>query len=721
MLTVGESLGKRFVVSRAPDRTLAGAILELTEQGSGPVLAQVLADGPVEPAVIPRIRPALAAIPASRVLLRAKEIVFTHESVPLALYDRNGLVPISSRLPDLVAQQGPRRIVSWLIQCVAMIARDLSRVHDADAAHGAISPDLILCQGAGPVDMAILSGFGIGPIRVNGDPSKRTSPRQDLVDLTTALAELFKRASVSPEGGLAAKWMVLRHSSMHGEHPALASGTIFAEALLDLARMPVGDDVAPARAARPASVAPPKGAAPSKAPPPSAAPVPDVGDVAPARKRMSPGTKVAAGLGVVAVLGLGYVAFRLNRDLFFNTPHANHRARRAQAGARCPGEQIEHLEGLNSEQPVQQFEAVCASGGGRMVVVARSGTNLLVSGRTATRGQRWIPLPTPPGARAVELGNLYARPDAEWVAWRNSVGSPLALSRFDGHEAHNVDVQLPGWEGQRLQGVHLLQVSDRAAFVATTLVGEANSLAMLLEVALVASDRPRVIAWLLGAGSVDAAIPAERPSVLVHARAGSRHILTSVTIDVAQLSTQLAPASPLAPAGTPMPEGMLRRSTELSIDAAALAFTPLGATAVDGALGYAATSGDLGTGVDCASTSAGCVTPGAVVAAVFPAIGSPTAVPVTTSAWAEDIQMQDSGGFFVMAAATAGGAVTRHQVFDMPSSTAMPSPRPVSLGASGGHDARLLGCGAEAWMLSSTANGAGAVVTGIPMGCARVP
>ncbi len=100
-----------------------------------------------------------------------------------------------------------------------------------------------------------LSGFGIDAFARGNNPENAPSKRADLVALLNALQELFSVGGLSPEGGAAAKWLLLRTSAQHGEHPALASGASLSTALNEMAALRPDDG--PPRVVRAPTLAPP--------------------------------------------------------------------------------------------------------------------------------------------------------------------------------------------------------------------------------------------------------------------------------------------------------------------------------------------------------------------------------------------------------------------------------------------------------------------------------
>jgi len=239
LIAVGDPLGKRFTVSRAPEEERAGELFEVIDRDAAAVAAQLLGSTPSATEHLGDLRPVLGAVPSNSTLLRPREITMNRASLPIAIFGVAALVPLRQRLGEVVSALGKPGAVASLLTWFAAISTDLDRVHAAGICHGAIHQRYIACPVGGPVERGFLVGFGVDALaRRNGAPdAPAATPRKDLVDLLSALHDLFITQALSPEGGAAGKWTLLRHSSQHGEHPALASGTELGKTLTELAKL----------------------------------------------------------------------------------------------------------------------------------------------------------------------------------------------------------------------------------------------------------------------------------------------------------------------------------------------------------------------------------------------------------------------------------------------------------------------------------------------------
>lgn len=741
MLAAGEPLGKRYVVARAPEDNRAGTLLDLVDHGAAVIHAQILAESPMQPTVMAALRPVLSAVPASAALLRPREIVFTRESIPLSLFDRSGLAPLRDRVKELAVARGPLDTVTTLLGWVATIARELGRVHTAQVSHGAVTARVMLCNATGPVESCVLSGFGIGPLAAQGDTAKVLTPRQDLVDLIASLQELFVVGGVAPEGSLAAKWMLLRHSSQHGEHPALSSGAALAETLTEYIKLATEPEAA-RPTGRMATLAPPRqnaarvdpaqpsgGGAPSardtasersstrpapRTPLTATRPVPSARPAPAARSRVP---VVAGVVAAVALLG-GGAAFVLTRREPGDEPSRGGTSTRVRTrpapGSRCAGEPAQP-DGVRATARVGEYLATCSPDGGRMMLTARVGTRLVARARAPQRGQAWADAPAPDAPSVVELGDLLAQPQADWVAWRNGIGAPIGLARIDAHGALPVPVQLPGWDNVPLRGVYLLHVSDRAVYVATNAVYEAGAIAVLLEVALTPSPRPRVVSWFLGPGTVDAVIPGDHATVLFHthshgAGAVTQHALTAVTVDLAAVSSTRAPADPTSSMGGHLADAVFTRSAAQTLEGPVLVAAPRGARGAAGEATFLVTVGAVRTPESCASSTR-CVGPGAVSTVAFAGAAAPTLTAVAADAQGEDLLPGVGGALDALVLSEAPTAASVHKLVRVASPTGV-----TTLTAQGSPRARLLSCGDAPWMVYDVERPS-ALITALPLDC----
>ncbi|MEZ4408021.1 MAG: hypothetical protein R3A52_16330 [Polyangiales bacterium] len=738
MITVGEPLGKRYVVSKAPEDSRAGALFEVIDRGAAAVIAQLLADGPVAPEMVGAVGPELLKVPPNGALVRPRELTLTRARVPVAIIDKPGLVPVRDRVAELVTALGAAPAAATLFRWFAAMALDLGRVHEAGVTHGAISLRLVIANAYGPLSGCQLSGFGVGGILRRLDPSLTHTPRQDLVALLNALQEVFATAGVQPEGSAAAKWMLLRHSAQHGEHPALASGESLSKTLEEFAGLATEE---PERASRPSTVPPPRDPRrATMAPPPRAGgaaqrpersgsmrppsggeratttgrtterrPTQQGGKAAPppppkpSRAPLIVGALVVIGAGAAAVA----FAYRQRKRPQDPAPMGSVRLR-APGGAplRCPREAGEAIQTVAGGGAVGEFDAVCGRDD-KIVVAWRAGTGLAAASRASTRGaalERYTPTAV---QGAVELGPLLVQPDGVWAAWRNGVGAPLGFARVDTRSAIPRPVALAGWDDVPLQGVWPLKVTPSVAWAVMNVVSEGGSHAVLVEAAMGAGgNRPPAITWYLGPGAVRATIPGDTSTLLFHQRVApavgsgpARHALNVLRVNLGSVGALRPPPQATSVRGANLPDAITRRSPTMYLDGEELSAVPRGVAAPDNYQSFAVTIGQR-TLPDACPAPGRCVSPGVVWVVAFPDQGDGVPVPAARNALAEDLMRGDDGTVRVLtySPAPSATATATRRLVTVPNPLAPPTGEGAAVRGTGLPRARLLSCGPEPWV-----------------------
>lgn len=735
MIEVGESLGNRYKVAKAPEELRLGAVFELSDRGVALVLGQVLAEEAVPPAMVQEVRGDLTVVPAMPTILKPRDIALTARGVPVGVLERPGLVRLRDRLAALPPEQ-KAGLATTLLRATATIASDLAMIHQSGQVHGAIHVGALLCNSVGEVTGALLTGFGVTSFaRRLGKLAKEPSARGDLVDLLGALHDLFLVAGVQPDGGAAAKWTLLRHAAQHGEHPALASGNALATQLNEIASIAVADE-------RPRPSRMPTMNAPSRRPgtpidvptagtgrantlpptsrrtlPPSGRGSVSVGARAepprPRRWRFSVGILVG-GLAVIGLLGSAAAYFIWDARTNVGSGRLVQPRRAVVARAACVGEPAEGPTSMELAAAPAEFDAVC--GEGRLLVAARSGTQLQLAQRGGARGQRFSE-PLRVGDGVVELGTLLPGTGAAWVSWRNGVGAPFAFARIDAHGATVTQVPLQGWDNVAVRGAALLHVDARSAWLVTTVIADAGSHAVLVEAGL--GERPRLATWFLDRGVAVAHTAGPNPTVLMDLGAAGGHQLTAVSLDLAALGAlptqgttvrgaDLPPAAPNRPAA-------VSRSGPLSVDGEVLVASAHGVTSGGGARAFLVTTGGPRPAESCVAPNR-CVAPGDVFVLSFPASGTGQAVRVAQHAWGEDLRVAE--GERVEAITRAAGPSDAPQSFrtstgvDLARGEVSPGR---SLDASGTPRARLVACGEDVWVVQDAS--ASARVSATPLTC----
>ncbi len=713
MIEVGESLGNRYRVANAPEALRPGVVFEIADRSGATVLGQVLADGAVTPAMVQEVRGDLSVIPAMPTVLKPREIALSAAGVPVGVLERPGLVRLRDRLQGLDAEQ-KKPVANALLRAFATLASDVAMLHQSGQLHGAISSGVMLGPATGEIQGALLSGFGVVSFaRRLGKLTAAPTARGDLVDLLGALHDLFLVAGVQPDGGAAAKWTLLRHAAMHGEHPALASGNALATQLNELAAMPASDERAPRPSRMPTIGAPmrPRSSVVPSEPSAGASATMRPPSTTTTRKTIPPSGKgsvraepprlkrwnfsagiLVGGLGVIALFGSAAAYYvwdaRANRgDARLMQPRV-----RITPPA-CAGETPQSRTALSLSSPARQFDATCADG--RLVVVSREGTNLVVAQRRAARGQAFA-APLRLGESVVELGAPITLDTAAWVSWRNGVGAPFGVARVDATGASLLTVPITGWDNVAVQGVSLLHATARTVWIATTIVGETGSHGVLIE--HTSGDRPRVRTWFIGEGRVASSVPGPRPTVLLDLATDGAHSIAAVTMDLAAIETLPANDRATSAHGGVIPATALTTSAPLRVEGDRLVAPRQGALTTAGVRVFGVMTGTARPEDTC-EEAARCVGPGAVRLAVFPPTGEGSLVELAPRAWIEDLRAE--GGERVEASLRTPN----------PADTPVPTRRLIShpIGATPGAAryfeaegtprARTLRCGDELWFV----------------------
>lgn len=695
------------------------------------MLGQVLAEVPVDLAMAQAVRGDLTVVPAMPTVLKPREIALSASGLPVGVLERPGLVRLRDRLSALDEEQ-KKTVASVLLKAFATLANDIAMMHQSGQIHGAISSGVILAGSTGDLTGALLSGFGVTSFaRRLGKLASEPTARGDLVDLLGSLHDLFLVAGAQPDGGAAAKWTLLRHAAMHGEHPALASANALATQLNEIAAIAAGDDRATPRPSRmptinapmrPRSSMIPGDPTPSSQPrstsgvprktlPPSGRGSVRVEPPRPKRWRFSAGILVG-GLAVIGILGSAAAYYiwdaRTNRgDARLVQPRVRFAPRA------CTDETDETALAVTLQHPAPQFDATCVDG--RIVVVTRDGTQLLAAQRGAARGQRFgetLRL----GESVVEIGAPVAVDNSAWVVWRNGVGTPFGVAQLGADAAAPRSIALTGWENVAAHGVGLLHATARTAWITITVDGDASSHGVLIEAGL--GDRPRVRSWRLGDGRVAAAIPGPRPTVLMDTHGDNAHELRAVSLDLA--SIEALPGNDRATTlGAELPVSAMSRSEPLRVEGDQLVSPRLGALTTAGARVFAVMTGTRRPPASCPE-AARCVGPGAVRLASFPATGAGALTEVVGRAWLEDLRAEGGERIEVLVrpASPADEPTNTRRVVSVELGAAAPPGRPVD--AEGPPRARSLRCGEEAWIVHDLASSSNLVAT--PAICAeRMP
>lgn len=723
MLDVGESLGTRYKVSKVPEENRAGVLFEVIDRGATAVRAQLLGELSLTGDQNIELRKAVSLMPALPTLLRPRDIVLSARSLPVSVFDRPSIEMLRPRLADMAASLGKKPMVNNLFRWMALIAADLSQAHAVGVVHGAISPHLFVVNTRNEAEPCLLTGFGIGAaVRALSPKAEPTTARKDLVDLLAALHDFFLMAGVQPDGSAAGKWTLLRHSAMHGEHPALASGAALAGTLNEIASLP--DDSEVVRPQRMATVAPPPrpgarnesisrptqrpegGPRPKTVPPPSAP-----------KPRSAPKFSWPIVLGGIFVIlgGVGFAGYQIRKV-------------RAEVAApivrpppvlvappapQCEGENLAHPSTAATTHPSSERAIACSVDGQRIIASARVENAMWLGTRSSARGAAWNSLIVAQGA--VEAGSVLSIDGAEWASWRNGSGHPIGLARIAAGVASAYEIPLPGWDVVPLRGVFVAQATARDVFLVTNVESEGGAHAVLLDVALAPlNNREPVVAWYLSSGAAETVIPGADPVVLMSQRSDNGWLLSSLTLHLSAVTAARTPREPLMVHGAVLPPNAVEHSEMVSVPGAALRVAPHGILAEKT---FLVSTGPVRLSETC-TVAHRC--PGAGPVSLVTFGPTPAAHAVAPEAWAEDLYADPSGGLHALTLGLSprGEPMNFHLLYSMSAPGAVAERASIrSVGALGAIAAR---CGGETWALYSLSEPAPALAT-VPIACVGGP
>lgn len=752
MIEAGEPLGTRYVVVRPVAEPHPGVLFEVVDRAGQQLFGQLLHDVAVAPAVAQEVRAALVGMPALASLLKPRDVALTPQALPVAILERpGGVAPIGPRLGGVVEALGKRETTLWLLRQFASIAADLAQVHQAGGVHGAITATSVVCAAEGDVGMPQLTGFGVNAFARGNDPQKAPTRRADLVDLLGAMQSLFTGSGLAPEGGAAAKWSILCASAKHGEHPALASGTSLASAFNEMASLKPDDGAPPPRPSmRAATLVGPR----SSAPPPSASGAPPRGSAPNRSSTIPPGprnthpsrtglrtaprseeppavptpSKWRVSLKVVipalvviaaAVAGAVWYVLQIGQDVGTGRLTARRQPPASAPTAACEGESHAQAQGI-PEFRGAEFEAVCMPAPDRLALVARKGTEVILTTRAVQRGQRFGEAQTV-ARGVVELGAALARDGVLWVAWRNGVGDPFGVGRVEGERVATVSVPIAGWDSIPLRGAMLLDVNARVAWLVTNIASQTEGAHVILLQVTFGPSAPDVVAWRLGDGVAESVIPGANPAVLLRQRTQEGAVVHQAFVDVslnlAAIGQLRRPADPTAVTGAALPEAAAVRSTAQVLDGAVTGVVRHGVE-VGGAHAWLVARGGVRP-VDSCDAPERCHSAGPVVVLAFSRGEAPAVTPIIPSGWATELYAVDGGlRALTTAANVAGVELPFHTAVTLATPRTAPGAERVNVATFRSPRVRVVACGREAWSVFDAAQPSPAL-SALPTACVQ--
>ncbi len=676
MIVAGEPLGMRHTVGPLAGPVGPGDVFEVVRRDAAVVHGQLLTGRPVEPDAIADLRSELGLVPRAACVLVPREILLSTASLPVAILEAPLLLSPSRVFPDWVASAGRGVVARALLQSAASMAEALGAGHTVGYIHGAVEATQVFALGPEPGAPLALAGFGLSHFG-RGASGEAPTAHRDLVDLVRVLHTLLGLAKVEPEGAAAVKWLLLHQAAMHGQHPALASGTHLAETLRELVRLDTEEAPrATGRGARLTTMAPVRGpGAPPRREPTGRHPAfqPDNANspreplrrsgrppaphtTVPKPIQARPTVRLGRTLGVAAGLSVALVALAGALSLYNARTHLRdvaqgrltHRWRQA-IPAPCPGELARSALGLGFQGRVSDFDLSCAGGASDplLVLVAREDTSVRVATRPAQRGGLLTLAPLPVARGAVELGPVLAQSaegggrDPLWFAWRNGVGAPFTVARLEGSASRLRTVSVTAWDDVPLHGAHLVWADGTASWVVTSVGDRTHRHTLLIELSG-SPGRPPVIAWRLGDAQAVSAIPGPRPTILLHEASpgGGGVALRALTVDLGLLGAARLPGSLVDPTlieGAPVPARARNLSERLQINTGEeVDVVPTGLRDARGSAHFVLTVGPRMPQERCMETGR-CVGAGQVIHTTFRGAELPTATVVSPRAWAESL------------------------------------------------------------------------------------
>jgi hypothetical protein len=729
MVAIGDKLGGRYFVTKLEDKPAVGSLFEVRDAQGTVFHAQLLHAGSITQSELNALAREVASVPHSPALALPDEITQAPSGEPFALYAKAPPKPLAGELAVLVSGGNPdRRLAAQrtLMRAFATLAEEYDKAVGARSAHGAISLQTLGVVERGDDLKLALSGFGLEATARIAGKKERPAAKADPSALVLMLHEALSKCMALPEGTAQVKWSIVQSCARAGDHPALQSAAALAKFLRDL----VWEIEQAARAPTPSMKPPPD----KNAPKPVEAPPTRGAQKAPADATSAPAggaswaaknrnTLIFAGVGLVGVAALtlfggddlpsGAVPLVPSAPAPSQQPQAAAPGAAAAPGVAaagaCGAEPIEPPTTVEIAGAASFLDGLCTTDASSLRLVTASGAALTSVERPARRGGAFAGAPRAWTDRMAEPGSMLTTATGNWVAWRPSAGAPFAITRLGAAPAE-MPLAAGPWTGGAFHGAFLLDVTETAAWVASTLDTPQGPQAVAVRLSWGAASEAPVTVYRLSAGSVVAVIPSSPAQLLVRTTRDRQHTFSSITASVSVIPVLAVGGAPddagAAPALREVPEVSLQRTASFVVEADAVDAAPYGVAPPNAPRYYMLTAGRAPDAGSC--SGARCVAEGVVSLVAFPSTGDASPQVLTERGRGVDLALNGGDQPIAVACESASCALYTRVGIDVPTAEPL-SLRDFSI-------ARLVRCGADAWLAFGTAANP-AHVGALPLPC----
>lgn len=722
MVAIGDKLGGRYFVTKLEDKPTVGSLFEVRDAQGTVFHAQLLHAGSITQSELNALAREVASVPHSPALALPDEITQAPSGEPFALYAKAPPKPLASELAVLVSGgNADRRLAAQrtLMRAFATLAEEYDKAVGARSAHGAITLQTIGVAERGDDLKLALSGFGLEATARIAGKKERPPVKADPSALVLTLHEALSKCMAVPEGTAQVKWSIVQSCARAGDHPALQSAAALAKFLRDL----VWEIEQAARAPAPSMKPPPDKSAPKpvEAPPARGAPKTptEAPTAAPGPSRWAAAnrnTLIFAGFGLVAVAAL--LVFS-GDDLPEGAARPGEAPAAAAPGAppapgapgpagACGNEPVDTPATVEVAGAAAFLDGLCTTDASSLRIVTASGAALTSVERPARRGGAFAGATRAWTDRMVEPGSMLTTATGNWIAWRPTTGAPFAITRLGAAPAE-MPLSAAPWTGGAFHGAYLLEVSDSTAWVASTLDTPQGPQAVAVRLTWGAAGEAPMTVYRLSAGTVVSVIPSSPAQLLVRTTRERQHTFSSITASVSVIPVLAVGAADDGGVGAPLrevPEVSLQRTATFVVEADAVEAAPYGVAPPNAPRYYMLTAGHTPDAGSC--TGARCAAEGVVSLVAFPSTGDASPQVLTEHGRGVDLALNGGGQPIAVACEAASCALYTRAGIDAPTGEPL-SLRELPI-------ARLVRCGADAWLAFGTATNP-AHVGALPLAC----